>query len=162
MKKILIGLILALIATGTQAATIYKPWKNGKLKVSDNQRYLVHENGQPFFWMGNTAWLLPERLNRDEVEFFLNKEREEGYNVEQIQVLNAIPTFNIYGQPANDATFDFTRYTQSGNYGYWDHLDYIVDMAEANGIYIAMDCIWGSQIEKMDEKKAAAYGKFLG
>lgn len=162
MKKILIYLLPILIATGTQAATIHKPWKNGKLKVSDNQRYLVHENGRPFFWMGNTAWLLPERLNRDEVEFYLDKEREEGYNVEQIQVLNAIPTYNIYGQAANDETFDFTRYTQPSNYGYWDHLDYIVDMAETNGIYIAMDCIWGSQIEKMDEKKATAYGKFLG
>lgn len=145
-----------------QAAKVYKPWSNGKLTVSDNHRYIIHENGTPFFWMGNTSWLLPERLNRDEVEYYLNKEREEGYNVEQIQVLNAIPTFNIYGQPANDETFDFTKYTKQGTYGYWDHLDYIVDMAEANGIYIAMDCIWGSQINKMDVKKATNYGKFLG
>ena len=162
MKKTLSWLLLAILATSAHAAKIHQPWQHGPLKVSDNQRYLVHQDGTPFFWLGNTAWLLPERLNRDEVEFFLNREREEGYNVEQIQVLNAIPTFNIYGQPANDATFNFAPYTKAGTYGYWDHLDYIVDMAAANGIYIAMDCIWGSQISKMDEKKAASYGKFLG
>ena len=151
-----------MFSANIHAAKVYKPWENGKLKVSDNQRYLIHENGTPFFWLGNTSWLLPERLNRDEVEYFLNREREEGYNVEQIQVLNAIPTYNIYGQQANDETFDFTKFTKVGVYSYWEHLDYIVDMAAANGIYIAMDCIWGSQINKMDVKKAASYGKFLG
>ena len=45
------------------------------------------------------------------VEYYLNKEREQGYNVEQIQVLCATPTFNVYGQPANDETFDFASYT---------------------------------------------------
>lgn len=157
---------LMLLMAGTAMAAkkqIYKPWSNGALKVSDNQRYIVHEKGDvPFFWMGNTAWLLPERLNRDEVEFYLAKEREAGYNVEQIQVLNGIPTFNIYGHAANNAEFDFSKVSKPGVYGYWEHLDYIVDVAERNGIYIAMDCIWGSQINAMDEKKAAALGKFLG
>lgn len=157
---------LMLLMAGTAMAAkkqIYKPWSNGALKVSDNQRYIVHEKGNvPFFWMGNTAWLLPERLDRDEVEYYLTKEREAGYNVEQIQVLNGIPTFNIYGHAANNAEFDFSKVSKPGVYGYWEHLDYIVDVAERNGIYIAMDCIWGSQLKAMDEKKAAALGKFLG
>ena len=160
MKKITISLVL--LTAITTLATAQKPWDNGALRVSDNHQYLVHSNGTPFFWLGNTAWLLPERLNRDEVEFFLAREHEEGYNVEQIQVLNAIPTFNVYGQQANDETFDFAPYTQAGTYGYWDHLDYIVDMAAAQGIYIAMDCIWGSQISKMTPEKAARYGHFIG
>ena len=162
MKKISFIILMALLAIEVQGANVYQPWKHGQLKVSDNQRYLIHADGTPFFWLGNTSWLLPERLNRDEVEFFLNREREEGYNVEQIQVLNAIPTYNVFGQQANDETFDFKPFVRPGVYGYWEHLDYIVDMAAANGIYIAMDCIWGSQINKMDEKKAASYGTFLG
>jgi len=164
LKTITAAALVLLTATAATAARkqIYKPWSNGALKVSDNQRYIVHEKGDvPFFWMGNTAWLLPERLNRDEVEYYLAKEREAGYNVEQIQVLNAIPTFNIYGQAANNAEFDFSKVSRPGVYGYWEHLDYIVDVAERNGIYIAMDCIWGSQINAMDEKKAAALGRFL-
>ena len=162
-KKILIIAVLLLSALAVNAASkVYKPWKNGRLKVSDNNLYIVHENGTPFFWMGNTAWLLPERLNREEAEYFLAKDRQAGYNVEQIQVLNAIPTFNVYGQQANDADFNFAKYTKEGVYGYWDHLDYIVNAAERNGIYIAMDCIWGSMINQMDVKKAAALGKFLG
>ena len=51
--------------------------------------------------------------------------------------------------------------SKPGVYGYWEHLDFIVDVAERNGIYIAMDCIWGSMINQMDTKKAAALGTFL-
>lgn len=164
MKRtnLIFTLALLLMATTASAASkIYKPWSNGRLVVSENNRYLVHENGTPFFWLGNTAWLMPERLNRDEVEYFLSYERTAGYNVEQIQVLNAIPTFNVYGHAANNAEFDFSKVSKPGVYGYWEHLDYIVDVAERNGIYIAMDCIWGSQINAMDTKKAAALGTFL-
>ena len=161
-RKVMMLAILCCLMTSLQAAKVYKPWENGNLKVSDDRHYLIHENGRPFFWLGNTAWLLPERLTRDEVDFYLSREREEGYNVEQIQVLNAIPTFNIYGRQANDEQFSFAQFTSKNVYGYWDHLDYIVDKAEANGIYIAMDCIWGSQISRMNVQQAAAYGRFLG
>ena len=160
-KTIALGLLL-LFGASLRAAKVYQPWSHGRLTVTPNHRYLQHQDGTPFFWLGNTAWLLPERLNRDEVEFYLTRERQQGYNVEQIQVLNAIPTFNVYGQASCDERFDFAPFTQSGSYGYWHHLDYIVDMAAANGIYIAMDCIWGSQIERLSPEAATRYGRFLG
>ena len=162
MRKWMLTALLAIVAGSGGAAKVVKPWQNGKLKATANGQYLEHENGTPFFWLGNTAWLMPERLNRDDVEFYLTLEREEGYNVEQVQVLNAIPTFNVYGQPANDESFDFAPYAKERSYGYWDHLDYIVDFAASQGIYIAMDCIWGSQIEKMTPEKAEKFGHFIG
>ena len=75
MKKtaLMAALMLLTVVTANAAKKIYKPWDNGRLVVSENQRYIVHENGKPFFWLGNTAWLLPERLNRDDVGFFLDR-----------------------------------------------------------------------------------------
>ena len=60
MKKIiaLSTLFLALTASTAFAAGNKKPWDNGKLKVSENSRFLQHENGAPFFWLGETGWLL--------------------------------------------------------------------------------------------------------
>ncbi|WP_395821362.1 DUF4038 domain-containing protein [Archangium minus] len=37
-----------------------------KLRVSSNSRYLVKEDGSPFFYLGDTAWELFHRLNRSE------------------------------------------------------------------------------------------------
>ena len=76
-KSTMKGIITAALALAgffVMTASAQKPWDNGKLRVSDNHHYLIHENGTPFFWLGNTAWLMPERLNRDEVEFYLTRE----------------------------------------------------------------------------------------
>ncbi len=41
-------------------------FNHGPLKVSDNNRFLVHTDGTPFFYLGDTAWELFHRLNREE------------------------------------------------------------------------------------------------
>ncbi|WP_018463072.1 glycoside hydrolase family 140 protein [Segatella paludivivens] len=140
-----------------------KPWDNGKLMVSSNNRYLQFENGSPFFWLGDTGWLVPQHLDRAEVEYYFNKCRRAGYNMVQIQVMDAVPSYNIYGQQSLPYGWDFTKADPEGIYSYWDHLDYIVRKAEQNGIYIGMVAIWGSQVQagNINAEQAKAYGKFL-
>ncbi len=48
-----------------------RPWAHGDLRVSDNGLYLQHSDGTPFFWLGDTGWLLPQRLHRDEADHYL-------------------------------------------------------------------------------------------
>jgi len=140
-----------------------KPWDNGKLMVSSNNRYLQFENGRPFFWLGDTGWLVPQHLDRSEVEYYFNKCRRAGYNMVQIQVMDAVPSYNIYGQQSLPYGWDFSKADPEGVYSYWDHLDYIVRKAEQNGIYIGMVAIWGSQVQagNINAEQAKAYGKFL-
>ena len=45
------------------------------LKVSDNKRFLVTSEGKPFFYLGDTAWELFHRLNREDVDRYLEKLR---------------------------------------------------------------------------------------
>lgn len=48
-KRILfIATLLLSIMAVNAAGKVYKPWSNGRLVVSENNRYIVHENGQPF------------------------------------------------------------------------------------------------------------------
>lgn len=103
MKKVLILAVLWSLTTTVMAG---KPWDNGRLRVSDNQRFLQHENGEPFFWLGETAWLMPERLNRDEVQYYLQCCQEAGYNMVQVQVVNDVPAYNVYGQKSLTVTAD--------------------------------------------------------
>ena len=156
--------LLTVMAVGVWAGDDQKPWDNGRLKVSDNQRYLMHENGTPFFWQGETGWLLPERLDRAEAEWYLQRCREEGYNVVQVQVLDNVPAVNIYGQLSNTDGWNFAAIDRKGVYGYWDHLDYIIRLAEQNGIYIGMVAIWGGLVKdgKLSVEEAKKYGAFLG
>ena len=145
----------AVTAAPQPAATTWQ------LRVSTNRRFLQYADGRPFFWMGETAWLMPQRLNRDEAAFYLKSCHDAGYNVVQVQVLNAIPSYNAYGQPSHDTQ---QRLLTTGAYTYWDHLDYIVSEAERNDIYVAMVCVWGSVVKsgKMDVTQARDSGAFLG
>jgi hypothetical protein len=153
-------LSLALLTVSAQAG---KPWDNGKLCVSDNQRYLQFENGQPFFWLGETGWLLPERLDRAEAEWYLQSCAKAGYNVVQVQTIDGVPSYNIYGQMSNIDGWNFKDINRKGIYGYWDHLDYIIDQAADKGIYIGMVCIWGGLVKdgKLSVEDAKKYGTFL-
>lgn len=139
------------------------PWNHGRLVVSEENRYLKHEDGTPFFWLGDTGWLLPERLNRDEAVFYLRTCEEAGFNVVQVQTINGVPAMNCYGKRSMTETFEMESEGQTETYGYWDHMDYIVRTAEQHGIYIGMVCIWGGLVKngKMDVAQAKIYGEFL-
>ena len=155
MRKFkILPLLLLLLTMATSAAAqkktqkTYIPWDNGKLVVSEEGRYLKHENGAPFFWLGETGWLLPERLNRDEAEYYLEQCKRRGYNVIQVQTLNNVPSMNIYGQYSMIDGYNFKNINQKGVYGYWDHMDYIIRTAAKKGQYIGMVCIWGSPVNR--------------
>ena len=162
MKK-LISVALCAMMLGGCAYAADGPWSHGALKSADNSPYLCHKDGTPFFWLGDTGWLLPERLNRDEAAYYLKRCGEAGYNVVQVQVINGIPAFNAYGKMSMPDGFDFSNIDRHGDYGYWDHMDYIIDIAERNGIYIGMVCIWGGMVKAgmMNEEQGVAYGTFL-
>ena len=57
-----------------------KPDALPTLKVSDNRRFLVTSDGRPFFWLGDTAWELFHRLNREEAERYLKHRAAQGFS----------------------------------------------------------------------------------
>jgi hypothetical protein len=159
----LLSFFLTIRTASSEEKKNYIPWNNGKLMVSEENRYLKHENGTPFFWLGDTGWLLPQRLDRDEVGYYLEQCSRAGFNVVQVQTVNGVPAMNIYGQYSMIDGFNFKDINRKGVYGYWDHMDYIIKTAAQKGIYIGMVCIWGGLVKNgyMDEEQAKAYGKFL-
>lgn len=80
-----------------------------------------------------------------------------------IQTVNSVPAFNRNGEMSMPFGFDFSFTELPGRYTYWHHMDYIIDTAERNGIYIGMVCIWGNLVKegKIDVEQAKRYGKFL-
>jgi len=124
------------------------------LKVSDNHRFLSTENGDPFFWLGDTGWLLFTKLTREEAEEYLEDRRQKGFNVIQVMVLHDLrQEVNIYGDTAlTDSQVDQPLITPGSSfddpaeYDFWDHIDYIIDLAGKKGLYMALVPVWGSNV----------------
>lgn len=170
MRNLLTTMLLMLSFLYTEAARVNNIWADhGWVKVSENKRYLQHTDGTPYFYLADTGWLMPQRLNRDEVQYYLDALFDAGYTAVQVQVLPKVPTLNVYGQYSNNPTdpYDFSCFDKDSlhamNYSYWDHMEYIIDEARGRGIMVGMVCVWGSQVKggAMNAEQAAKYGSFL-
>ena len=140
----------------------------GRLLVSDNHRFLQHENGEPFFYLGETAWELFHRLSYREIDDFLENRREKGFTVIQAVLLaeeNGLITPSVNGEvPLQD--LDPTR----PNEAYFLFVDSVIDLAASKGLYIGLLPTWGDKVEQrwgqgpviFNEENAYTYGQFLG
>src|SRR5688572_2974378 len=70
------------------------------LKVSANGRYFMTSDGKPFFWLGDTGWLLFSKLKREEAVKYLDDRKLKGFNVIQVMVLHTTAVVNAYGDTA--------------------------------------------------------------
>jgi hypothetical protein len=139
-----------------------------RLKVSENQRFLVREDGRPFFWLGDTAWELFHRLNREEAEHYLQNRRAHEYTVIQAVVLAELDGLNVpnpYGHVPLE-NHDPTR----PNEDYFAHVDWIVDRANELGLYVGMLPTWGDKWNRkwgvgpeiFNPGNAETFGEWLG
>ncbi|MFB3825173.1 MAG: DUF4038 domain-containing protein [Bryobacteraceae bacterium] len=132
------------------------------LSVSPNGRFLQTSRGKPFFWLGDTAWLLFKKLDRADAGRYLEDRRRKGFNVIQAMVLHDASDRNVYGAPALDNA-DPARPVATGEYSFWDHVDWIVDAAAAKGLYMALVPAWGSNARSgaLNANNVEAYARFL-
>src|SRR5512134_1358801 len=87
---------LTLVGLGSSASAAPLP----RLAVSENQRFLVTADRRPFFWLGDTAWELFHRLNREEAEVYLKNRVARRFTIVQAVVLaelNGLKDPNPYG-----------------------------------------------------------------
>ncbi|MBN2805444.1 MAG: glycoside hydrolase family 140 protein [Prolixibacteraceae bacterium] len=141
------------------------------LKISENKRFLMTDDATPFFWLGDTGWLLFKKLNREETEKYLEDRKQKGFNVVQVMLIHDIGnSANAYGDSAifnkNIANINTTQGsdpTDENQYDYWDHVDYVVKLAEKKGIYMAFVPIWGSNVRAgyVSPDEAGVYASFL-
>jgi hypothetical protein len=144
--------------------------KFSKLTVSPNGHFLMTEAGKPFFWLGDTGWLLFSKLTRNEADQYLEDRRKKGFNVIQVMVLHSVDDVNVYGDSAllhkNVATPKTTpgkSFNNKAQYDFWDHVDYIIDKAAEKGLYMALVPVWGSNVKKglVNQQQAKTYAAWL-
>ncbi|WP_257668590.1 glycoside hydrolase family 140 protein [Parapedobacter tibetensis] len=137
------------------------------LTVSNNSRFLVDGEGNPFFWLGDTGWLLFSKLTKEEAELYLQDRKDKGFNVIQVMVLHMLKATNAYGDSAlvngDVGKPNLTARTAGDALGYWEYVDYVVNLAEQKGLYMALVPVWGTNVKEggVSPQQAEAYARFL-
>ena len=126
------------------------------LAVAENRRGLVC-GGKPFFWLGDTAWLLFQKCSAVEAANYLYNRKLKGFNVIQatlVHTLEETPTVR----------------TDVRSPEYWDHVEGIVQAAGQIGLYMALLPCWGcfasdgslnmDNVEQYADFLAERFGKY--
>jgi len=59
-------------------------YKHGPLKISDDGFSFVHEDGTPFFWLGDTAWSGVLEADPKDWAHYLRTRKEQGFSLIQV------------------------------------------------------------------------------
>jgi hypothetical protein len=145
-----------------------------RLKVSDNRRFLTYADDRPFFYLGDTAWELFHRLDRDEAERYLADRASKRFTVIQavaLAELDGLNTPNAYGhRPLIDNDPARPDVKDGPENDYWDHVDFIVGRAAQHGLFIGLLPTWGDKWnrkggagpEVFRPENARKYAQWLG
>jgi hypothetical protein len=141
------------------------------LKISDNQRFLVTSEGEPFFWLGDTGWEMLHRLDRQEMEHYMRDRAGKGFTVIQTVIVSEIDGLTFPNREGNLPFKDFSPEEPVENY--FALVDYAVAQAEQMGLILALLPTWGRYVTPgshplendqavFDTTSAYSYGLFLG
>ncbi len=120
-----------------------------KLRISDNHRFLVYENGDPFIWIGETNWFFA-KLPPKAIDSILDTRSTQGYSTMLVSCREKL--YNGEGPgPVNDP-----------NELWWNYLDDYVSKCEQRGLYVGITLGWWGVLLRYTEEELSAYGKWVG
>ncbi|MBP7053180.1 MAG: DUF4038 domain-containing protein [Phycisphaerae bacterium] len=162
------GLTVAALLSLLSGSVLLGAGVNGPIKVSPNGRYFVDRKGQPFFWLGDTAWPLFVKYSKDQAEAYLKNRSAKGFTVIQ-GVLgwsqgSGAESRSPGANPNGDKPWiddDPAR----PNDAFFRHVDYLVEFAQQQGLVLAMLPTWGYYVndtQVINMKNARTYGRWLG
>jgi hypothetical protein len=168
-------LVITLILCSLLSFPQENPWngasvdlKHGKLQISENKRFLIHEDGTPFFYLGDTGWELFHRLNKEETEKYLENRRAKGFTVIQAVALAELDGLNTPNAEGNKPLID--NDPLKPNEAYFIHVDWVIRKAAEKGIFIGLLPTWGDKVDKrwgagpviFNKDNAFKYGQWIG
>lgn len=154
LKKIFLSGILGLIIY-LHGAAQEKP--EFPLKVSQNGHYLVCNDGKPFYFCGDTQWILFWYYTYEDAVKIIDDRVEKGFTTLLISTISWSNKDNQYGhKPITD------KKTLAVDVKYYEHAERVMDYATEKGLAIYLVPLWFNQHGSADEEAYYRYGKWLG
>ena len=144
---------------------------NGPIRLSPNHRYFVDASGQPFFWLGDTAWPLFALYTKEEAEQYLDNRAQKGFTVIQCVITWGAPDISVSWSGTGPGPNRVGEYPwldgspTKPNPKYFEHVDYLVDYADRRGLVLALLPTWGHNVtdtRALNRDNAYEYGRWVG
>jgi len=162
MSRLAKGLLIVLFLGGTA-------WSGARPPAFTTTQHGLLRNGRPFFWLGDTAWVLM-RLSPADVERYLEDRAAKHFTVIQMMAIRTNHRVESPTQrdliPNYDKALPFSGLDPVMlNEAYWRHIDFIIKAAGDRGLTIALATMWGRDADSLFPdalKNNERYGTTLG
>lgn len=131
----------------------------GDLRLSENRRYLIHADGTPFLWMGDTGWNTIWKTTPNEWREYIDVRVSQRFSVIQVLATGAVPRSAMRETPASgrqpfqaDGTPDPL---------YWRDLDAKVAYANERGLFVMLTGLGKSRGEFSEQQGKPAFARYV-
>lgn len=138
-------------------------YAHGPLRISSSGRHFEHDDGTPFFWLGDTWWMgLCRRLRwPEEFAELAEDRRRKGYTVVQI-VAGLYPDMGAFDERgANEAGFPWEEDWRRIRPEYFDMADRRIERLVATGIVPCIVGAWGYYLSWLGHRKMQQHWRYL-
>lgn len=115
-------------------------YRHGMLRLSDNRRYLVHADGKPFLWLGDTAWngvLLSD--SEGWTRYLADRARKRFTAIKFVTTQWRAATGDAEGRPAFTGRDRIAIQPE-----FFRRMDERIDAINANGLVAAPVLLWAN------------------
>lgn len=148
-------------------------YSHGFLKINENGRGFCHDDGKPFFWLGDTLWSCPSKATMDEWKELIAVRSAQGFNVAQV---NSLPQHDCSG--VNDYRIPFEIGEEMWDLKklkpeYFQYFDEQMRITAEAGMVTAMVVLWFDYVPganptwgvkrkaEFSTEDASRYGRYL-
>jgi len=159
-RSLVIAVVTLAAMTCRQAARLESRLAAAELPrivVSPNGRFLITEQGTPFFWLADTGWWMTG-ISPNEVDVYLEKRAKQQFNVIQFHCGRLVKDYAGRLPFRGDDAL-------APDEEYWRNIDSIVSKAGDHGLYVALVPLWGQEYGRLfgaDAAKAGQFGGWIG
>ncbi|MHC4559448.1 MAG: apiosidase-like domain-containing protein [Planctomycetota bacterium] len=128
------------------------------IRISDNNRYFVDQEGKPVFWLGTTQWQLFREYKIEDARTILEKTADKGFAFAQVMLMGVGDGTkpNVYGQKPwiNDDPL-------TPNEAYFQNVDAVIQIARENSVVISMTLYHQRYRKCITAENSRAWAKWL-
>jgi Protein of unknown function (DUF4038)/Putative collagen-binding domain of a collagenase len=128
------------------------------VKVSENGRYFVDQQGSPVFWLGTTQWELCHGFTLGDVGTILDESRENGFTFAQVMLMGVGDGTkpNVYGEKPWSRDDPLTP-----NEAYFKRVDAVLQLAKEKDIVICLAVYHQLHRKRITVDNARAWARWV-
>jgi len=152
-KVALSALSLVALTEGSLAGEPIYP-----VKVSENRRYFVDQNGTPVFWLGTTQWQLFREYELEDARAIIERSKANGFAFAQVMLLGVGDgtKANTYGEEPWASVDPLTP-----NEAYFRNVDAVLRIAQESNVVVSLTLYHQRWRQLITEKNARNWARWL-